>query len=49
MQKPTTIHSTFVLERNYHATPERIFAAFADPAKKRRCFLGSGKNEITHY
>jgi uncharacterized protein YndB with AHSA1/START domain len=49
MQKPTTIHSTFVLERNYHATPERIFAAFADPAKKRRWFLGSGKNEITHY
>jgi uncharacterized protein YndB with AHSA1/START domain len=32
MQKPITIHSTFVIERNFSATPERVFDAFVDPA-----------------
>jgi uncharacterized protein YndB with AHSA1/START domain len=32
-------HGTFVIERNYPATPERIFAAFSDPAKKQRWFV----------
>jgi uncharacterized protein YndB with AHSA1/START domain len=36
--KPTVTHSTFTIERTYSATPERVFAAFADPAKKRRWF-----------
>jgi len=31
-------HSTFAIERNYSATPQRVFAAFADPVKKRRWF-----------
>ena len=31
MEKSTTIHSTFVLERSYAAAPERVFEAFADP------------------
>ena len=38
MQKPSVTPSTFVIERNYPVTPERVFAAFADPAKKRRWF-----------
>jgi uncharacterized protein YndB with AHSA1/START domain len=38
MEKPAVTHSTFVIERNYPVTPERVFAAFADRAKKRRWF-----------
>ena len=35
MANPTVTHSTFVIERSYPASPERVFAAFADPASKR--------------
>jgi uncharacterized protein YndB with AHSA1/START domain len=34
----SVIHSTFTIRRTYPARPERVFAAFADPAKKRRWF-----------
>jgi uncharacterized protein YndB with AHSA1/START domain len=36
--KPTVTHSTFTIERSYPTTPERVFAAFADPQKKRRWY-----------
>ena len=38
MKEPTVIHNTFVIERSYAATPERVFAAISDPAEKRRWF-----------
>ncbi len=38
MEQPSVIHSTFVLERTFPLRPERVFAAFSDPAKKRRWF-----------
>jgi uncharacterized protein YndB with AHSA1/START domain len=38
MEKLSVTHNTFVIERSYPTTPERVFAAFADPAKKRRWF-----------
>src|SRR5208282_1224411 len=49
MEERSVIHNTFVIERSYRATPERVFSAFADPAKKRRWFVESGGNEIEHY
>jgi uncharacterized protein YndB with AHSA1/START domain len=33
-------HSTFVIERSYPTSPQRVFAAFSDPAKKRCWFAG---------
>jgi len=41
MTEPTTLHATFTLERDYPVTPERVFAAWADPAAKSRWFAGS--------
>jgi len=32
------IHSSFNIERTYPCAPEKAFAAFADPVKKRRWF-----------
>jgi uncharacterized protein YndB with AHSA1/START domain len=41
MEKQSVTHSSFVIERSFPRTPERVFAAFADPAKKRRWFAES--------
>ena len=38
MTKPAIRHDRFTLTREYPASPERVFEAFADPAKKRRWF-----------
>jgi uncharacterized protein YndB with AHSA1/START domain len=43
MTERTVVHSTFVIDRHYPTTPERVFAAFADKTKKRRwCVEGEG-------
>lgn len=49
MTEPTVVHSTFVIERNYALAPERVFAAFSDPAMKRRWYADGGDHEVTHY
>lgn len=46
MEKPTVIHSTFVLERTLKASPVRVFAAFADTETKRRWCFESANHEI---
>ncbi|MGD0526593.1 MAG: SRPBCC family protein [Polyangiaceae bacterium] len=38
MSDQPVVHATFAIERTYAATPARVFAAFADPALKRRWF-----------
>ena len=48
MPEPAVIHSTFVLERSYPQPPDRVFAAFAQPARKRRWYA-EGDHEIQHY
>ena len=50
MEERSVTHSTFVIERSYPATPERVFAAFADPAVKRRWYAernGMAVDEFT--
>jgi uncharacterized protein YndB with AHSA1/START domain len=37
----TVVHAVFHLERQYAATPQRVFQAFADPAAKALWFAGS--------
>jgi len=49
MEKLSVIHSTFVLERNYNAEPERVFAALAEPLKKRRWFIEGEGHEVEEY
>src|SRR5580704_3703610 len=42
--KTKVTHATFTIERSYPTTPERVFAAFADPQKKRRWYAeGEGR------
>jgi uncharacterized protein YndB with AHSA1/START domain len=38
MAKSSVTHSTFIIERNYGVPPAQVFAAWADPAQKRRWF-----------
>ena len=40
MKQRSVTHATFVIERHYPASPERVFGAFSNPVKKRRWFSG---------
>jgi uncharacterized protein YndB with AHSA1/START domain len=46
MDLPSVVHSTFVIERTYPAAPGRVFAAFAEPAQKRRWFAESDRHDV---
>ena len=49
MPERSVTHSTFVIERTYPALPERVYAAFSDPAKKRKWFAEGEESDIEHY
>jgi len=42
------VHNTFVIERNYPHKPESVFAAFAQPARKR-LWYAEGDHEIQEF
>jgi uncharacterized protein YndB with AHSA1/START domain len=48
MSNPAAVHSTFVLERSYPQSPDRVFAAFAQPSRKRRWYA-EGDHEIQEF
>ncbi len=49
MEERTVIHNTFVIERTYPVSRERVFAAFADPSRKRSWFVESPNHEVEHH
>jgi uncharacterized protein YndB with AHSA1/START domain len=42
----SVLHSTFTLERGYPVPPERVFAAWADPAAKARWMASGSEHDL---
>jgi uncharacterized protein YndB with AHSA1/START domain len=49
MTKPSVIHATAVIEKNYPRPVERVFAAFSDPAQKRRWYADRTPNTVENF
>lgn len=46
MTQPVVIHATFVVHKSFPKPVARVFAAFSDPAKKRRWYAERDGNTI---
>ena len=49
MDQPSVLHNTFVAEREYPKPPSSVFAAFSDPAKKKKWYAGGGAHDVVSY
>lgn len=49
MDEAAAVHSTFVVERSFPKPPDKVFDAFADPAKKRRWFAEGRAHDIVAF
>jgi uncharacterized protein YndB with AHSA1/START domain len=49
VSRRSVTHATFVIERTYPVSPARVFAAFADPAAKRRWFTAPEQSTAAEY
>ncbi len=49
MTSNPVVHASFTIERSYAASPARVFAAFADPAQKRRWFAEGEGWEVEQF
>ena len=49
MRDQPVTHTTFVITRNYPTTPERVFAALSEPARKRRWFTESDHHDVEKF
>jgi uncharacterized protein YndB with AHSA1/START domain len=43
------VHNTFVVERDYPKPPAHVFAAFTDPARKKRWYAVDAAHEVVSY
>ena len=46
MTQPCVIHATAMIEKSYAKPVDQIFAAFSDPAKKRRWYADRSGNKV---
>jgi len=49
MEQQSVVHSTFVVEHSYPSSPEVVFDAFSDPAKKRKWYAERGAFEVDDF
>jgi uncharacterized protein YndB with AHSA1/START domain len=49
MTQRNITHSTFVIERDYPHAPAKVFAAFADPTRKAKWFVGPDNWEKSNH
>jgi len=42
-------HHTFTIEHRFAKSPDKVFAAFADPQRKRRWFAESTNHDVEHF